>query len=162
LLRSGTKEKVGVQGGFKMLATILVLVILLEFGQLELLYWRRKIAKISTHPISDRVRAAAGIGGQSIEPHDFRSILSLHALAPGLHGPAGDFRGVNSYYQVLEKLGRLIPASAEWANAEMTICSKYAAVIVDQHLERNITRAAEPQGLTTGSSNTQNAAILSS
>ena len=145
-----------------MLATILVIVILFEFGQLELFYWRTKIAKISTNPISDRIRAAAGISGQEIEAHDFRSILSLHQLAPGLHGPSGDFRVVNSYYQVVEKLGRLIPASAAWASAEMTICSKYAAVIVDQHLERNITRAAEPQGLTTGSSNTQNAAILSS
>ena len=145
-----------------MLATILVLVILFEFGQLELFYWRTKIAKISTHPISDRVRAAAGISSQAIEAHDFRSILSLHEHAPGLHGPSGDFRVVNSYYNVMEKLGRLIPGSADWANAEMTICSKYAAVIVDQHLERNITRAAEPHGLTAGSSNSQNAVILPS
>jgi hypothetical protein len=145
-----------------MLATILVMVILVEFGQLELLYWRTKIAKISTQPISDRVRAAAGISSQAIEARDFRSILSLHEVAPGLHGPVGDFRVVNTYYQVVDKLGRLIPASADWANAEMTICSKYAAVIVDQRLERNITRAAEPHGLTTGSSNTQNAAILPS
>jgi hypothetical protein len=145
-----------------MLATILVLVILFEFGQLELFYWRTKIAKISTHPISDRVRAAAGIASQTIEAHDFRSILSLHEHAPGLHGPSGDFRVVNSYYKVMEKLGRLIPASADWANVEMTMCSKYAAVIVDQHLERNITRAAEPQGLTAGSSNAPNAAILPS
>jgi hypothetical protein len=145
-----------------MLGTILVIVILVEFGQLELLYWRTKIAKISTQPISDRVRAAAGISSQAIEARDFRSILSLHEVAPGLHGPVGDFRVVNTYYQVVDKLGRLIPASAEWANAEMTICSKYAAVIVDQRLERNITRAAEPHGLTTGSSNTQNAAILPS
>ncbi len=145
-----------------MLATILVMVILVEFGQLELLYWRTKIAKISTQPISDRVRAAAGISSQAIEARDFRSILSLHEVAPGLHGPVGDFRVVNTYYQVVDKLGRLIPASADWANAEMTICSKYAAVIVDQRLERNITRAAEPHRLTTGSSNTQNAAILPS
>jgi hypothetical protein len=145
-----------------MLGTILVIVILVEFGQLELLYWRTKIAKISTQPISDRVRAAAGISSQAIEARDFRSILSLHEVAPGLHGPVGDFRVVNTYYQVVDKLGRLIPASADWANAEMTICSKYAAVIVDQRLERNITRAAEPHGLTTGSSNTQNAAILPS
>jgi hypothetical protein len=145
-----------------MLATILVTAILVEFGQLELLYWRTKIAKISTQPISERVRAAAGISSQAIEAHDFRSIFSLHEHAPGLHGPVGDFRVVNGYYKAVEKLGRLIPASAGWANAEMTICSKYAAVIVDQRLERNIMRAAEPHGLTTGSSNTQNAAILPS
>jgi len=145
-----------------MLATILVLVILFEFGQLELLYWRTKIAKISTHPISDRVRAAAGISSQAIGAQDFRSLLSLHEHAPGLHGPSGNFRVLNNYYKVVEKLGRLIPASAEWANAEMSICAKYAAVIVDQRLERNITRAAEPHGLTTRPSNTQDAAILPS
>ncbi len=145
-----------------MLAAIVVIVTLVEFAQLELLYWRTKIAKISTLPISDRVRAAAGISSQAIKADDFRSLLSLHEHVPGLHGPAGDFRVVNSYYRAVEKLGRLIPASAGWANAEMTICSKYAAVIVDQHLERNITHAAEPQGLPTGHSNTPNAAILPS
>ena len=143
-----------------MLATILFLVILVEFGQLELLYWRSKIAKISTHPISDRVRTAAGISSQAIGAQDFQSILGLHEHAPGLHGPGGNFRVLNSYYKVVEKLGRLIPASAKWANAEMTICAKYAGVIVDQHLERNITRAAEPHGLTTRPS--QDAAILPS
>jgi hypothetical protein len=137
-----------------MLATILVLVILFEFGQLELLYWRTKIAKISTHPISDRVRAAAGISSEVVSAHDLRSILGLHEHAPGLHGPGGNFRVLSSYYKVVEKLGRLIPASAEWANAEMSICAKYAAVIVDQNLERNITHAAEPHGLTTAPSNT--------
>jgi hypothetical protein len=143
-----------------MLATVLLLVILVEFGQLELLYWRSKIAKISTHPISDRVRAAAGISSEAIGAKDFRSILGLHEHAPGLHGPGGNFRVLNNYYKVVEKLGRLIPASAEWASAEMTICAKYAGVIVDQNLERNITRAAEPHGLTTRTS--QDAAILPS
>jgi hypothetical protein len=145
-----------------MIATFLLLSIFAVFAQLELLYWRTKIAKISAQPISDRVRAAARISSQVIGAQDFRSIFSLHEHVPGLHGPGGNFRVLNNYYKVVEKLGRLIPSSAAWANAEMAICSKYAAVVVDQQLERNITRAAEPHELKTEPSNANNAAILPS
>ena len=145
-----------------MIATFLVLAIFGVFGQLELLYWRTKIANISTQPVSDRVRTAAGISSQEVGVQDFRSILSLHEHAPGLHGPSGNFRVLNSYFKAMEKLGRWMPSSAAWANAEMTICSKYAAVIVDQNLERNLARATETHETTIGPSNTQRPAILSS
>ena len=143
-----------------MIATIAFIIILLQLAQLELQYWRAKIAEIATRPISDRVRAAAGISGQVVGAQDFRSILSLHEHAPGLHGPGGNFRAVRSYHKIVEKLARLLQASANWANAEMTICSKYVAVVVDQHLELNITRAAQTDGLEIGPSTKHNPALI--
>jgi hypothetical protein len=145
-----------------MIATFLLLAVIAVFGQLELLYWRTKIANISTQPVSDRVRTAARISNQEVGVQDFRSILSLHEHAPGLHGPSGNFRVLNNYFKAMERLGRWMPSSAAWANAEMKICSKYAAVIVDQNLERNVARAAETNEITTRPSNAQRPAILSS
>jgi hypothetical protein len=51
------------------------------------------------------------------------------------------------YYAVVEKLGAIIPLMAKWANTEMATCSRYAAVLMEQHLERNMACAAQVRGL---------------
>ena len=117
---------------------------LLQFG---LYYWRAIIAGIAAQPVSDRIRTAAGLTTAQIGAQDFRSIVSLHDLSPDLRGPNGSFVGVRAYYSVVEKLGSLIPAMANWANTEMLTCSRYVAVLVDQHLERNMVCAAQVRGI---------------
>jgi hypothetical protein len=140
-------EKVGLRDRSKMIAAILFTVSLAAFGQFALFYWRAMLAGVAAQPVSDRVLAAAGISSHALGAQDFRSILSLHELAPELGGPGGSFRAVRTYYTAVQKLGRLIPAMANWANAEMATCSRYLAVLVDQHLERNLVCAAQVRGL---------------
>jgi hypothetical protein len=130
-----------------MIAAILFIVSTVALVQFALYYCRAILSGVAAQPISDRIRAAAGITAPQIGARDFRSILSLHDLSPDLRGPSGSFRGVRAYYSAVEKLGKLIPAMACWANAEMIICSRYAAVLVDQHLGRNIACAAQMRGI---------------
>ena len=130
-----------------MIAAILFMVSAVALVQFALYYWRAVISGIATQPISDRIRTAAGITAPRIGAKDFHSILSLHDLSPDLRGPNGSFFGVRVYYSAVEKLGRLIPAMADWANAEMLTCSRYVAVLVDQHLERNMACAAQVRGI---------------
>jgi hypothetical protein len=130
-----------------MIATILFTVSAVAFVQFALYYWRAMISGVATQPVSDRIRTAAGIATPQIGAQDFRSILSLHDLSPNLRGPNGSFRGVRLYYAMIEKLGSVIPAMADWADAEMTTCSRYVAVLVDQHLEQNIACAAQVRGI---------------
>jgi hypothetical protein len=73
--------------------------------------------------------------------------LSLHDLSPDLRGPNGRFIGLRAYFSAIEKLGKLIPATAGWVNTEMLTCSRYIAVLVDQHLERNMACAAQVRGI---------------
>ncbi len=129
-----------------MIAAILFMVSAVALVQFALYYWRAVISGVATQPISDRIRTAAGIRAHQIGAQDFHSILSLHDLSPDLRGPNGSFLGVRTYYSAVEKLGRLIPTMASWANAEMLTCSRYVAVLVDQHLERNIACAAQMRG----------------
>jgi hypothetical protein len=131
----------------KMIAAILFMVSVVALFQFALYYWRAIISGVANQPISDRIRTAAGITALQIGARDFRSILSLHDLSPDLRGPNGSFFGVRAYYSIVEKLGRLIPAMASWANAEMLTCSRYVAVLVDQHLERNVVCAAQVRGI---------------
>jgi hypothetical protein len=135
------------RGQVSMIGAILFMISLAAFVQFALYYWRAMIAGVATQPISDRIRTAAGITALQIGARDFRSILSLHDLSPDLRGPNGSFHVLRAYYSGVEKLGSLIPAMASWADAEMTTLSRYVAVLVDQHLERNIASAAEVRGI---------------
>jgi hypothetical protein len=130
-----------------MIAAILLTVSIVALGQFALYYWRAMISGVAAHAISDRIRVAAGIPERAIGAQDFHSMLILSHLSPDLRGPGGSFRAVRSYYAVVEKLGKIVPAMANWANAEMTTCARYVAVLMDQHLERNIACAAQMRGM---------------
>ena len=130
-----------------MTATILFCVSIVTFSQFGFFYWRAMIMSVSALPVSDRLRVAARITATAISSHDFGAILSTYDLVPDLGGSGGSFRAVQTYYAVVEKLGHMIPVTAKWAEAEMTTCSRYAAVLVDQHLERNLACAAQMRGM---------------
>jgi hypothetical protein len=129
-----------------MIAVILFTVSTVAFAQFGLYYWRATISGVASQAISDRIRAAAGIS-VSIGAQDFRSILILKDLSPDLRGPSGSFRVIRTYYAIVEKIGSIVPAMASWSNAEMATCSRYIAVLMDQHLERNMACAAQMRGI---------------
>ena len=130
-----------------MMAIILFFISIVAFGQFGIYYWRASIADTSRGPVSDRVRIAAGISTTSLSSRDFRAILNVHDLTPDLRGPEGKFRAIRAYYLVVERLGRLIPTVSDWAEVEMTMCSYYIAVLIDQHLERNMACTVRMRGM---------------
>ena len=54
---------------------------------------------------------------------------------------------IRMYFKAIEKMGQMVPAMSSWANAEMSTCSRYVAVRMDQHLQRNILCAAQVRGM---------------
>ena len=130
-----------------MIAVIILAVSAVALAQFGLYYWRATISGIAAHAISDRIRVAAGITRPVIGARDFHNVLILKDLAPDLRGPSGNFVAIRAYYAAVEKLGRIVPAMASWADAEMATCSRYVAVLMDQHLERNIVCAAQVRGM---------------
>ncbi len=130
-----------------MIAMFLRCLSIVTLCQSVLFYWRAMIMSVSALPVSDRLRVAAGIAPTAIGSHDFGAILSTYNLVPNLRGSGASFRAVRTYYTVVEKLGHMIPATAKWAEAEMTTCSCYAAVLIDQHLECNLACAAQMRGI---------------
>lgn len=130
-----------------MIAAILLTVSIVAFCQFALYYWRAMISTVAANVISERIRVAAGISGRAVGAHDFYNILILSNLSPDLRGPGGSFRVVRTYYSIVAKVGKLIPSMANWSKAEMTTCSRYIAVLMDQHLERNMAYAAQMRGM---------------
>lgn len=130
-----------------MIPAIIFAVSVVAFAQFGLYYWRATISGIAAQAISDRIRVAAGISHAEIGAQDFRNILILKDLSPDLRGPHGSFAAVRAYYAVVERLGSILPVIAGWADAEMATCSRYVAVLMDQHLERNMACAAQVRGI---------------
>jgi hypothetical protein len=128
-------------------ATNPFLISIVAFGQFGFYYWRASVVATSTAPISNRVKVAAGISTDSLSPRDFRAILNMHEMTPELGGPKRKFRTLRAYYLAVENLGRFIPSVTGWAEAEMTMCSCYLAVLLDQHLDRNMAWAVRMCGL---------------
>lgn len=129
-----------------MTAAILLCVSIVTFGQFCFYYWRAMFVSVAAQPVSDRIRVAAKIAAPAAGSQDFRAILDVCDLVPGLRGCGPSFRAIRAYYAVVEKFGRLIPSIAKWSEAETTNCSRYAAVLLDQHLQRNLACAVRVRG----------------
>jgi hypothetical protein len=130
-----------------MVAAILFSMSLVALGQFGLYYWRAMLLVNSMEPVSERVRLAAGIATSSVAARDFQAMLKVHDLTPKLDGPSNSFRALRIYYGIVQILGSLVPGNADWANAELTMCSRYLATLTDQHLERNLACAACVRGI---------------
>jgi hypothetical protein len=130
-----------------MIAAILFMVSIVAFGQFALHYWRAMISDVAAQAISDRIRAAAGISAPAVGARDFHNILILNDLSPDLRGPGGSFKVVRAYFAMVEKIGKIVPAMASWSNSEMTTCARYVAVLMDQHMERNMACASQMRGM---------------
>jgi hypothetical protein len=130
-----------------MIAAILFTVSVAALIQFGVYYWRALIAGVAAKTVSERIRVAARLSTSAIGAQDFHSILILNDLTPELQGPAGSFMAIRTYYSLIQKLGRIVPAMANWSTAEMATCSRYVAVLMDQHLERNMATAAQMRGI---------------
>jgi hypothetical protein len=129
------------------MAAILLVISLAAFAQFAIYYWRATIAIMPKAPVSDRLRAAAGISATSLSASDFRAILNVHDFVRNMGLPGRKFRAIRAYYRAVETLGRLIPSIAQWAETEMTMCTQYVATLVDQQLENNMACAAHMRGV---------------
>jgi hypothetical protein len=111
-------------------------------GQFALYYWRGVLAGMAAQPLSERMRKAALICDEGMAPADFSTMMNLQGLTPSLRESNGGFRAVQVYYRALKVLSGL-PQAADWANREMKMCARYAAVVLDQRLTANLQCAAE-------------------
>jgi hypothetical protein len=130
------------------MAAILILVFsVLALLRFAIYQWRLIWLTTANQPLSDSLRAATGVDGESIDANDFNTLLGLcNELSPDLKGSTPWLREVTSYYHVVAKLEKAFrsvqPALSAWASAEMKTCSRYVAVVLDQRLSVDLDRRA--------------------
>jgi hypothetical protein len=125
-----------------MISVLMLIAALIGLAQFGVSYWRSMLASTAAQPLSERFCAASGLEHGTPGASDFSAILSLHRLTPGLDNQPSRLRGLQAYYSLVDSL-RKLPALRQWAQSEMTTCSRYLAVIVDQRLSNNLACAAE-------------------
>jgi hypothetical protein len=130
-----------------MAAAILLLISLVALTQFALFYWRALLAGAAMRPISPRVFSAAGMQGDVVAPSDFGSLVQTHQLTPSLSQDRGGLWTIRTYFGAMKAIQRMagarLPSLATWAWSEMTTCTRYLAVLVDQRLQQNMACAAE-------------------
>jgi hypothetical protein len=128
-----------------MISLLILVLACLALGQFAISQWRTIWITAANQPISDSLRVTAGVEDDVIGAKDFGSLLDLcDHLSPGLRKKTPWLNEVSLYYRVVAKLELLsklkLPALSSWASREMKICSRYVAVVLDQHLAMNLDR----------------------
>lgn len=113
---------------------------LVKFGVTQ---WRALWVSVASQRVSDSVQLSTGMDGAAIGPRDFGALKGFcDRLSPELKKASSWLSEVSIYYRLvsgLEKIFRL-PSLSAWANREMQLCSRYAAVVLDQNLSMHLDR----------------------
>lgn len=125
------------------------LVALVRFGISQ---WRAIWVSAANQRLSDSLQLSTGIDGSAIGPQDFGKVKDLYdRLSPELKKTSSWLGEVSIYYGIiarLEEVCRLkLTPIATWASREMQLCSRYAAVVLDQNLSMNFDRQLADRGL---------------
>ena len=108
--------------------------------------WRMIWLTTANQPLSDSLRSVAGIETDSIGAQDFGTLMKLCGeVSPSLKRSTPWLREVKSYYTVvaaLQKVLRPILRNSAWASNEMSLCARFVAVVIDQHLSVDFERRA--------------------
>jgi hypothetical protein len=116
--------------GFSLLA-------LVRFGIAQ---WRLILLSAASHQLSDSLQLSTGFDGAAIGPQDFGKLKGfLEELSPETKRTSSWLKEVSAYYRIIALFEKL-PSLSAWANREMQLCSRYAAVVLDQNLAMNMDR----------------------
>lgn len=113
------------------------LVALARFGIAQ---WRLILLSAANHQLSDSLQLSTGIDGAAIGPQDFGTLKGIcEQMSPESKKTSSWLKEVSVYYRIIALVEKL-PSLSSWANREMQLCSRYAAVVLDQNLALNLDR----------------------
>jgi len=112
--------------------------------------WRSGLMRVAS--IASTVAAAdpaSQVYRKILETSDFYEVMGYQKVCQDLQASGSQsLSGVAAYYRVLSAVKALgsqigLQAASAWSMQEMAMCTRYAAVVMIQRLERNQSTAAE-------------------
>jgi urease accessory protein UreF len=108
--------------------------------------WRSGLLQVARAP--QNISAddpSAAVYRKLLETQDFNEVIGYQNVCQDLAGSDGrGLKSVEMYYSMLRGIRALVgQIGSEWFNQEMALCTRYAAVVMVQRLERNQALAAE-------------------
>ena len=131
-----------------MIAALIFVISMAAAVQFVVFSWRAALLSIAAKPLSETGHRAIDLVAGCLEPEDFRAVSALHQVCPDLTSAKNrKMWHVRAYYRTLEFVQSVshavLPAFSAWSLREMSACTRYAAVVVDQHLQHNRACIAE-------------------
>ncbi len=113
---------------------IIVLTLsLAALSQFGLYLWRAAILSVAATSLTAQEGSSTLVKNQ-----DFQSLKAIHQMCPQLGRPGLRLQFVQTYYQAVKGVATLckmrMPKVGEWAAVEMSMCTRAAAVLVDQRM----------------------------
>jgi len=112
--------------------------------------WRSGLMRVATSTYAVQAdNPAASTYRKILETEDFNEVISYQKVCQDLRvSGSQSLSGVELYYSVLSGIRTLgawigFQAASAWSVREMALCTRYAAVVMIQRLERNQFLAAE-------------------
>lgn len=102
--------------------------------------WRLILFSAADYQLSESLQFSTGIDGSAIGPRDFGKLKSFcDGLSPEMKKTSSWLKEVSAYYRIIALIEKF-PSLSSWANREMQLCTRYAAVVLDQNLAMNLDR----------------------
>lgn len=122
-----------------MVAIFIAVMSLAAFIEFAFAQWRSVWIAIASQPLSDAVQDATGVAPAAIGEHDFNLLACACERLSPIPDEAHPWLGqIRAYYRIVSTIqvvcARPIPAVSAWASQELTACSRYAAVLLDERL----------------------------
>jgi len=129
-----------------MIAALIFVISVAALGQFAMFSWRAAFLTVASREMSLETRAAMGAAAAAVDSGDLAGASKWLELSPNLSGEDRRLWTIKLYYVALRAIGglsrMLVPAS-EWSQREMISCARYAAIVVEERLQRNRLVVAE-------------------
>ena len=129
-----------------MIAALIFVISVAALGQFAMFSWRAAFLTVASREMSLETRAAMGAAASAVDSGDLAGASKWLELSPNLAGEDRRLWTIKLYYVALRAIGglsrMLVPAS-EWSQREMISCARYAAIVVEERLQRNRLVVAE-------------------
>ena len=130
-----------------MLGIVILALSAAALGQFVIFYYRAVLASVAAQPLTGHIQQVEGFPNQPLRAEDFATLVSLQGICPQVGPDARSLRAAQVYYGILsaikQTINGFIPGLLAWTEREQTICTQFAAVLLDQRLARTAAAAAQ-------------------
>jgi len=128
------------------IAAFIFVISMATLVQFAISSWRARLLSVASTPLQLESDAMVELSRKLLTASTLKDVLAYQKFCPDLSGgSAPNMRLVSAYYRFLQLMkssgSRL--AQFAWADREMTLCTRYAAVVLLQRLELNQAVATE-------------------
>jgi hypothetical protein len=130
-----------------MLGVMILALSVAALGQFVVFYYRAVLVSVAAQPLTGHVQQVEGFPSRPLRAEDFPTLVTLQGICPQVGPDARSLRVARVYYSTLAVMKRIIngtfPSLFNWADQEQTLCTQFAAVLIDQRLARTAAAAAQ-------------------